>query len=202
MGKPRTRSTKRPTDPCGPNVLTNIRATTRRAEFSTHRTRMNFCGHSNDNTIDHHPYRHFAGRRRRICWISPVRCHGCRQRSWSDRCGFDRAVVARLSGHWLGRFPSQPRQAVALHDMRRGREGTRSGGQIIKRRPFWEPSGSLRVIRAPNTFYGDIEMRQFLILAVLAASLSVAACNTVAGAGKDVKSAGTAVTATAEDAKK
>ena len=45
-------------------------------------------------------------------------------------------------------------------------------------------------------------MRQFLILAVLAASLSVAACNTVAGAGKDVKSAGTAVTATAEDAKK
>ena len=45
-------------------------------------------------------------------------------------------------------------------------------------------------------------MRQFVILAVLAASLSVAACNTVSGAGRDVKSVGGAVTETAEDAKK
>ncbi len=45
-------------------------------------------------------------------------------------------------------------------------------------------------------------MRQFLMLAVLAASLSVAACNTVSGAGKDVKSVGGAVTSTAEDAKR
>ena len=45
-------------------------------------------------------------------------------------------------------------------------------------------------------------MRQFLILAVLAASLSVAACNTIAGAGRDVKSVGGAVTETAEDARK
>jgi len=45
-------------------------------------------------------------------------------------------------------------------------------------------------------------MRKIIILTVLAASLAVSACNTVSGAGKDVKSAGTAVTNTAEDAKK
>lgn len=45
-------------------------------------------------------------------------------------------------------------------------------------------------------------MRKVLLLAVLAASLAGAACNTVSGAGKDVESAGQAVTDTAEDAKK
>jgi predicted small secreted protein len=45
-------------------------------------------------------------------------------------------------------------------------------------------------------------MRKLMILAVLAASLTVTACNTVSGAGKDVKAAGTAVTNTAEDAKR
>ncbi|MBO9710920.1 MAG: entericidin A/B family lipoprotein [Caulobacter sp.] len=44
-------------------------------------------------------------------------------------------------------------------------------------------------------------MRKFVILAALAASLTVAACNTVEGAGKDVSSAGRAVTDTAKDAK-
>jgi predicted small secreted protein len=44
-------------------------------------------------------------------------------------------------------------------------------------------------------------MRTLVLMAVLAASLAVTACNTVSGAGKDVKSAGTAVTNTAEDAK-
>ena len=44
-------------------------------------------------------------------------------------------------------------------------------------------------------------MRKLVILAVLAASLTAAACNTVAGAGKDVSSAGHAVTDTANDAK-
>ena len=44
-------------------------------------------------------------------------------------------------------------------------------------------------------------MRKLIILAAIAASLSVAACNTVEGAGKDVASAGTAVSNTAEDAK-
>ncbi|MDR7231732.1 putative small secreted protein [Caulobacter sp. BE264] len=44
-------------------------------------------------------------------------------------------------------------------------------------------------------------MRKLVILAALAASLSVAACNTVEGAGKDVSSAGKAVTDTARDVK-
>jgi len=45
-------------------------------------------------------------------------------------------------------------------------------------------------------------MRKILILMVAAAALSTAACNTVAGAGKDASSAGRAVTDTANDAKR
>ncbi len=44
-------------------------------------------------------------------------------------------------------------------------------------------------------------MRKLIILAAIAASLSVAACNTVEGAGKDVSSAGNAVSDTAKDAR-
>lgn len=45
-------------------------------------------------------------------------------------------------------------------------------------------------------------MRQVVLLILTAASvLSIAACNTVQGAGKDVSSAGRAVSDTAEDAK-
>ena len=44
-------------------------------------------------------------------------------------------------------------------------------------------------------------MRVLVLMTILAASLAVSACNTVSGAGKDVKSAGSAVTDTAEDAK-
>jgi predicted small secreted protein len=44
-------------------------------------------------------------------------------------------------------------------------------------------------------------MRKLIILAAIAASLSVAASNTVEGAGKDVSSVGGAVTDTAKDAK-
>jgi len=44
-------------------------------------------------------------------------------------------------------------------------------------------------------------MRKLIILAAIAASLTVAACNTVEGAGKDVSSAGHAVSDTAKDAK-
>ncbi|MFZ0268659.1 entericidin A/B family lipoprotein [Caulobacter sp.] len=44
-------------------------------------------------------------------------------------------------------------------------------------------------------------MRKLIILAAIAASLSVAACNTVEGAGKDVSSVGGAVSDTAKDAK-
>ena len=44
-------------------------------------------------------------------------------------------------------------------------------------------------------------MRQVVLLAIAAAALSLAACNTVKGAGQDVSSAGHAVSQTAEDAK-
>jgi len=44
-------------------------------------------------------------------------------------------------------------------------------------------------------------MRKVVIMAVLAASLGLTACNTMAGAGRDVSAAGKAVTETANDAK-
>ena len=45
-------------------------------------------------------------------------------------------------------------------------------------------------------------MRRIFVLAAIVASMAVAACNTVQGAGEDVKSAGDAVSDAAEDAKK
>ena len=45
-------------------------------------------------------------------------------------------------------------------------------------------------------------MRKLVLMAAFAASMAVAACNTVSGAGKDVRAAGEAVTNTAEDAKR
>ena len=44
-------------------------------------------------------------------------------------------------------------------------------------------------------------MRKLFVLLTAAAALATAACNTVEGAGKDVSSAGHAVTDTAKDAK-
>ncbi|HEY3949996.1 entericidin A/B family lipoprotein [Phenylobacterium sp.] len=44
-------------------------------------------------------------------------------------------------------------------------------------------------------------MRKIVLFCVMAASLAIAACNTVAGAGRDVSDAGKAVTNTADDAK-
>jgi predicted small secreted protein len=44
-------------------------------------------------------------------------------------------------------------------------------------------------------------MRKLVILAALGAALLVCACNTIAGAGKDVSAAGRAVTRTANDAR-
>lgn len=44
-------------------------------------------------------------------------------------------------------------------------------------------------------------MPKLLIMAALAAGLALSACNTVSGAGKDMQSAGAAVTDTANDAK-
>lgn len=43
--------------------------------------------------------------------------------------------------------------------------------------------------------------RKLIAAALVAASFAVSACNTVAGAGKDVSSAGKAVTKTADDVK-
>jgi entericidin B len=45
-------------------------------------------------------------------------------------------------------------------------------------------------------------MRQIFVIAVLASTLMAAGCNTVAGVGKDMSSAGKAVTGTANDVKK
>jgi predicted small secreted protein len=44
-------------------------------------------------------------------------------------------------------------------------------------------------------------MRKLFCLALVAAGLTLAACNTVEGAGRDVSDAGHAVTDTARDAK-
>ncbi len=44
-------------------------------------------------------------------------------------------------------------------------------------------------------------MRKLVLFMAAAAVLSIAACNTVAGAGKDVSTVGNAVTNTANDAK-
>ena len=43
-------------------------------------------------------------------------------------------------------------------------------------------------------------MRKLIVLLVAAAAVSVAACNTIAGAGKDVAATGAAVSDTAHDA--
>lgn len=45
-------------------------------------------------------------------------------------------------------------------------------------------------------------MRKFALLAVAAAALMAAGCNTVGGVGKDLSAAGKAVANTAEDVKK
>ena len=45
-------------------------------------------------------------------------------------------------------------------------------------------------------------MRGWIVVCVVVAGLAASACNTVAGAGKDISAAGNAVTQTANDAKK
>lgn len=44
-------------------------------------------------------------------------------------------------------------------------------------------------------------MRKLIVLAAASAALLVSACNTVAGVGKDLEAAGSAVSSTASDAK-
>jgi predicted small secreted protein len=50
------------------------------------------------------------------------------------------------------------------------------------------------------TLAGKPTMRKIILLSIMAASLAVAACNTIAGAGQDVSATGHAVTDTARDA--
>jgi len=45
-------------------------------------------------------------------------------------------------------------------------------------------------------------MRKLIVLAAASAALLVAACNTVAGVGRDVQAAGRAVTGSANDARR
>jgi predicted small secreted protein len=45
-------------------------------------------------------------------------------------------------------------------------------------------------------------MRKLIVLAAAAAALLVGACNTVSGVGRDLQAAGSAVTGTAEDARR
>lgn len=45
-------------------------------------------------------------------------------------------------------------------------------------------------------------MKKIIALGLVAAALAVSACNTVAGVGRDVQAAGTAVANTAEDVKR
>lgn len=45
-------------------------------------------------------------------------------------------------------------------------------------------------------------MRKITVLALTAAALAVAACNTVAGVGRDVSAAGDAVTGASNDARR
>ena len=44
-------------------------------------------------------------------------------------------------------------------------------------------------------------MKKIVALTIVAAALAVSACNTIAGAGRDVSAAGSAVAEEAEDAK-
>ena len=46
---------------------------------------------------------------------------------------------------------------------------------------------------------GKLMMRNLVVLAVVAAALAAAACNTVGGVGDDLQAAGRAVTETAND---
>jgi len=48
----------------------------------------------------------------------------------------------------------------------------------------------------------DLFMSKVLIMAAVAAALLVAGCNTVAGVGRDMQAAGTAVKNTAEDVRR
>ena len=64
-------------------------------------------------------------------------------------------------------------------------------------RPKNRPSLTLSDVQPDRSGQVETLMRKLLILAAAAAALTTSACNTVAGAGKDVESVGGAVKDTA-----
>jgi predicted small secreted protein len=60
----------------------------------------------------------------------------------------------------------------------------------------------LLAVLLPYTSSETSLMRKFALFAALAASFAISACNTVAGAGRDVQAAGQAVEETAQDARR
>jgi predicted small secreted protein len=76
------------------------------------------------------------------------------------------------------------------------------GRGLADRPPTWlcNPAATLAFtvkVQLPK----DITMKKIIALTIVAAALAVSACNTVAGAGRDVSATGRAVTTTAEEAK-
>lgn len=56
-------------------------------------------------------------------------------------------------------------------------------------------------VEALIAIFGEISMRKLIILGVIAAALTTAACNTVAGVGRDLEAAGQAVTSSSNSAR-
>jgi len=56
-------------------------------------------------------------------------------------------------------------------------------------------------VEASIAIFGDPSMRKLIILGVIAAALTTAACNTVAGVGRDLEAAGQAVTSSSNSAR-
>jgi entericidin B len=59
----------------------------------------------------------------------------------------------------------------------------------------------LHVEAAQSSIFGEISMRKLIVLGVIAAALTTAACNTVAGVGRDLSAAGQAVTSSSNSAR-
>lgn len=59
----------------------------------------------------------------------------------------------------------------------------------------------LHVEALNRLIFGEIIMRKLIVLGVIAAALTTAACNTVAGVGRDLEAAGQAVTSSSNSAR-
>lgn len=155
---------------------------------------------TNDPTLlirDHGPHTHLGG--------DLGRGHASSKTRRGDLLADLRKIV-RLVRSAVGHEASGHRD---IHDGRAAKANcaifSRQGKFQLSLRPgsddFMEHSRRLRVAHAGEMLPGGKTMRKFVIVAALAASFAVSACNTVEGAGKDMKSAGAAVEDTAKDAK-